>query len=153
MKALRLISFLFALSIFLTPTHSHAEKMRPLEDSVSANSGIQGLAYLARRCTALNLALHSRFKNSGQLNIDDLLQAYWNSYMAWAAIAINVTMQEPAENTMEFFQKSIMRTSKGYNDAWDSNYDLTGSAFGEMTMADQGYCNEALKIMQKSGKN
>ena len=124
--------------------------MKSLAEAVEDNSGVQAYAYMGRRCTALYLAMHARFKASGRSDSDDIIKDLWDKYMAWGELALMLTMQEPErQNTFEFYQASVLRVSKGYGEMWDRNFDLTGSAFGDMTIQDSDYCNSVLTLIQQ----
>ena len=72
----------------------------------------------------------------------------------WIQNALVFTLSEPAkQNTIEFLQESMVRTVKAYGELWDSNIDLTGDAFGDLTMGDIGFCNalqESASSLRKS---
>ena len=138
------------LSVSLSTVSFAQTPMKPLVEAVDDNSGVQAYAYLGRRCTALYLAMHARFKASGQPSVEDIMKDLWDKYMAWNELGLMLTLQEPArKNTFEFYQDSVLRISQGYGDMWDRNYDLTGSAFGDMTAEDSDYCNIILTGLQQ----
>ena len=83
--------------------------MKSLAQAVEDNSGVQAYAYMGRRCTALYLAMHARFKASGRSDSDDIIKDLWDKYMAWGELALMLTMQEPErQNTLVL---SSLRTS------------------------------------------
>ena len=141
---------IIALSVSVSAVSFAQTPMKPLAEAVDDNSGVQAYAYMGRRCTALYLAMHERFKASGQTGIDDIKNDLWDKYMAWNELGLMLTLKEPArKNTFEFYQGSILRIAQGYGEMWDRNFDLTGSAFGDMTAQDSDYCNIILTGLQQ----
>ena len=66
------------LSVSLSTVSFAQTPMKPLVEAVGDNSGVQAYAYLGRRCTALYLAMHARFKASGQTGVEDIMKDLWD---------------------------------------------------------------------------
>ena len=129
--------------------------MRPMTDAVADNPPEQALAYAGRRCTALFLGMMTRYKNSGRADSDmkTIIKAFEEKYMAWTKFGLKLTMNEPArQNSLEFFNDSVLRTAKAYGALWDGNFDISGNSFGEMTQADTQACNILLDLIVENAE-
>lgn len=127
-----------------------AEQMRPMTDAMADNPPEQAFAYAGRRCTALFLGMMTRYQNSGRDDADmkAIIKAFEEKYIAWATVGMELTMNESArQNSLEFFNDSVLRTAKAYGARWDGNFDISGNSFGEMTQADTQACNYLMDLI------
>mgnify|MGYP000885936376 CR=1 FL=1 len=148
------VRFFVLVCVLLIVKNGVAASLVPIDKAAEGHQGLQQFAYIARRCAALTGGMLNRVKGSGRGDMPEVVAAFKAKQDEWIQNALVFTLSEPAkQNTIEFLQESMVRTVKAYGELWDSNIDLTGDAFGDLTMGDVGFCNalqESASSLRKS---